>query len=85
MRINPHSLRAWRTERGLTRSDLAAVTGTTQPHISRLENGEREPSWALLVRLGAVLAVDPLALVGPDDTPTESNWPHARGRRKVAA
>ena len=88
MRINPHALKQWRTERGMTRVALAAAAKCPQPHLTRLELGQREPSWALLSRLATALGVDPRALIGPDepiDAASELTWPHARGRRKAVA
>jgi transcriptional regulator with XRE-family HTH domain len=85
MRINPTALSAWRQERGLTRSALAKAVKCPQPHISRLEMGEREPSWSLLTKIADKLDVDVRVLIGPDETAFgEASWPHARGRKKAA-
>ena len=88
MRINPHALKDWRMERGLTRVALAAAVQCPQSHITRLELGEREPSWALLCRLGQALGIDHRSLIGPDErlaTIDQGEWPHVRGRRKAVA
>ena len=50
-----------RIARGLTQAELAALVGTKQPSIPRLEKGETLPSLAFLTRvadaLGARLVV----------------------------
>ena len=40
-----------RKEAGLTQAELSAKTGISQADISRLENGTRNPSLALLNRI----------------------------------
>ncbi|APU12224.1 MULTISPECIES: helix-turn-helix domain-containing protein [Actinoalloteichus] len=50
-------VRGLRTRRGLSRSQLAARSGLSEPHLSRLENGERLPSLHMLARLAAGLDV----------------------------
>ena len=42
-----------RKENGLTQKELAARTGITQADISRLENGEANPSLKTIKRLAA--------------------------------
>ena len=44
-----------RKEKGLTQKELAARTGITQADISRLENGESNPSLKTMKRLAASL------------------------------
>ena len=46
-----------RIERGLTQAQLAALVGTKQPSIARLEKGQSTPSVAFLNRLAAALGV----------------------------
>jgi len=41
--------------RGLTQKELAILVGTRQPSISRLENGDRDPSLSFLRRVAAAL------------------------------
>ena len=56
-----------RIERGLTQQDLAALVGTTQSSIARLESGATKPSLSFLQRVGAaldarvVVTIEPLA------------------------
>lgn len=40
-----------RRERNMTQAKLSRITGITQADISRIENGTRNPSLALLKRL----------------------------------
>lgn len=40
-----------RKQQGLTQKDLSHITGITQADISRIENGKRNPSLAMLKRL----------------------------------
>jgi transcriptional regulator with XRE-family HTH domain len=44
-------IREVRTSRGLSQSELAAVSGVSQPNISAIENGRRQPSADTLNRL----------------------------------
>ncbi|MEE8886408.1 MAG: helix-turn-helix transcriptional regulator [Eubacteriales bacterium] len=44
-----------RKEAGLTQAELSAKTGISQADISRLENGSRNPSIALLKRIAKAL------------------------------
>lgn len=59
-----------RIERGLTQAQLAALVGTKQPSIARLESGESEPSLSFLRKvataLGARVEVSIIADTGTD-------------------
>lgn len=46
-----------RIEAGLTQAQLAALVGTKQPSIARLERGQTQPSVAFLSRLAAALGM----------------------------
>ena len=46
-----------RKEAGLTQAELSKKTGISQADISRLENGTRNPSLALLNRIAEALNV----------------------------
>ena len=48
--LQPERVRA-RKEAGLTQAELSEKTGISQADISRLENGTRNPSLALLNRI----------------------------------
>ena len=52
------NLRHIRKLHGLNQSELAEAVGTTQRHISEIENGKAKVSWTLMLALSAVLVVD---------------------------
>lgn len=43
---------------GLKQSELADAVGTTQRHISEIENGKASISWTLMLALSAVFVID---------------------------
>ena len=47
----PNELRRWRSTRRLSQLDLALLAGTTQRHVSFLEQGRSRPGDGLVVRL----------------------------------
>ena len=47
-----------REEQNLTQKDLSRLTGITQADISRIENGTRNPSLAMLKRLAEGLGME---------------------------
>ncbi len=59
-------LRAAREQRGLTLDQLAATSGLSKAHLSRLESGERAPSIATLLELSRSLGVSMSTLLGED-------------------
>jgi transcriptional regulator with XRE-family HTH domain len=60
-------LQALRRERGVTLTALAAQTGFSAAHLSRLEKGERQPSIAALLLLARVYGVPVSTLVDAQD------------------
>ena len=46
-----------RTSQNMTQKDLSDITGITQADISRIENGTRNPSLAMLKRIAAGLGM----------------------------
>jgi transcriptional regulator with XRE-family HTH domain len=60
-------LHALRRERGVTLSELAAQTGFSAAHLSRLEKGERQPSIAALLHLARIYGVPVSTLVDDQD------------------
>ncbi len=48
----------YRTEHGMSQTDLARMLGMRQPNIARLESGEHEPALSTLARLSSVLGMD---------------------------
>lgn len=57
-------LRGLRLEQGLRLSDVAALAGLSEPHLSRLEHGDRWPSLQVLLSLASVFGVDAATLLG---------------------
>ncbi len=54
---------ALRKERGFTMRDLARLTGFSQGHISRLENGRQGFRAGTLIRIAEALGVEPHRLL----------------------
>jgi transcriptional regulator with XRE-family HTH domain len=52
----PDELRRWRTTRGLSQLELAIRAGTTQRHLSFVEQGRSRPGRDLVVRLAEAMA-----------------------------
>jgi DNA-binding XRE family transcriptional regulator len=50
-----YQLARLRIARGLTQAQLAALVGTKQPSIARIENGKTEPKLSFLRRLAEAL------------------------------
>lgn len=57
-RYYTQNLRYFRKKLGLNQSELADAVGTTQRHISEIENGKASVSWTLMLALSAVFVVD---------------------------
>lgn len=54
-----------RAEAGLTQEGLAARADITTSYISRIERGDRNPTWAALGRLSSMaVAQEPASLTG---------------------
>jgi transcriptional regulator with XRE-family HTH domain len=51
----PSELRRWRTGRGVSQLDLAVRAGTTQRHLSFLEQGRSRPGRGLVMRLSEAM------------------------------
>ncbi len=60
-------LRTARFARGLRLVDVAGMTGLSEVHLYRLEQGERAPSLRALLVLAAALDLDPADLLTEDD------------------
>lgn len=69
--------------RAFTQTELARVLGVTPPTVSQWESGASEPGLATIVRLAAVLHVDPgqLAFGGAPDIAQRPT--HHAGVRRV--
>lgn len=71
-------IREARRRKGLTPSELAALAGTTQSAIARLESGRTAPSFDDVLRLLRLMGLDlDVMLVERDD----SDWIEARRLR----
>jgi ribosome-binding protein aMBF1 (putative translation factor) len=55
----------YRSEHGLSQGALAAKLGMRQPHVARLELGERQPTIETLERLARVLGLRFIVDVAP--------------------
>lgn len=56
-------LRAYRLERQLTQEQLSERVDVIRAFISALENGTRQPSFAMILRLAKALDINPGKLV----------------------
>lgn len=61
-------LRAARERSGYTLEQLAALTGLSKAHLSRLESAERQPSLATLLTFAKALGVQVSWLLGEDES-----------------
>ncbi len=59
-----HRIRVWREQSGLTISQLAAMSGLSQPYVSQIESGGRKGGSKALAALARVLGVEAGDLVG---------------------
>ncbi len=55
----------YRGEHALTQTAFGKLVGMRQPHVARLESGDREPSLSTLARLSAALDVDFTVAITP--------------------
>ena len=67
MKVFGENMRKAREEKGLTQEQLAEILKTKQNTISRWENGEREPSLEMVVKIARSLDCDPNYLLGFDE------------------
>lgn len=57
----------YRVEHGLSQTQLAKKLGLRQPHVSRLESGEHNPTPEMLQRLASKLGLRVVLEVGPSE------------------
>jgi transcriptional regulator with XRE-family HTH domain len=79
-------LRTQREAAGLSQYALAKKSGLTKQALSRLELGEREPTWATVQLLALALGVDCRSFTDPNlRTPPQADEPpRGRGRPRKA-
>lgn len=66
-------IRELRTARGWSQDDLAALYGTSQQHIQRMEAGQQRLNTDHMERLGTIFEIDPLEiLVDPSEQPARA-------------
>lgn len=58
-----------REQRGLSQYALAKLSGLSKQALSKLELGNREPTWQTVQLLALALGVDPAAFVDPSIKP----------------
>jgi transcriptional regulator with XRE-family HTH domain len=73
-------LRALREEAGLSQYALARQAGLSKQGLSRLELGEREPTWQTVQLLALALGVSCERFVDPGLKPPEAAPARPRGR-----
>jgi len=62
-------LRRARESRGWSLREVAELAGLSPGHLSHIETGSRDPSWATLQRIAGVWNLEPLlCLVAPEET-----------------
>ncbi len=66
MHLNRHALKDFREARGLTVTELARRSGTTQSHVSNIEAGRRVPSLDLIRALAEALNVNLLSIASSE-------------------
>lgn len=68
MRIGKR-IQALRWERGIPQHVLAERAGTTQNTVNRIENGDQQPMWPMIVKLLEALGVEIVIQDREGDTP----------------
>lgn len=63
MLLNVVALTAWREERGLSKSQLAAAAQVSLSYLSEIESGTKHPSSAVIRKLADALKVNVYVLV----------------------
>ena len=67
-----HQLQRLRTRRGLTQEQLAVKAGLARVYVTKLEQGEPDPTLTMLVRLAKALRVSVTELLG--ESVSASQW-----------
>jgi transcriptional regulator with XRE-family HTH domain len=69
MQINRAALTALRERSGMSKSELAERAGVDRTLVTRIENGDRRATPAVMKKFAAALQVSVVALMGPADEP----------------
>jgi len=78
-------LKAVREEKGISQSLLAELAGCHAFPISKLERGEQEPAWPLVIVLARALGVDCTAFIEPSPQLPAAEPSRPKGRPKRTA
>ncbi|HEV3440629.1 MAG TPA: helix-turn-helix transcriptional regulator [Gemmata sp.] len=77
-------LRRRRDEKGWTQQELAEATGIHANTIARLERGEHEPAWPLVLALAKALGVDCTAFNAEPGTEPEKSVEKPTAKKPAA-
>lgn len=72
MTLNRAALIALRERSGMSKAELAERAGIHPTLVTRLENGERRATPAVMRKLADALKVSQVALMGPDEIEIEA-------------
>lgn len=51
-------VKAGRKDHDLSQKEVSQLAGTTEAHLSRIENGQREPTLGLSIRICEAIGID---------------------------
>ena len=77
-------LREIRLEKGITLSQLSAMTGIAQPNLSRIEGGKVDARYSTLARIARALGVKPVLSPPPVLAIADVKTRMANGRQRLA-
>ena len=77
-------LRKLRLEKGITLSQLSAMTGIAQPNLSRIERGKVDARYSTLARIARALGVKPVLSAPVVMTMSDVRARMDEGRRRLA-
>ena len=67
------TIRALRTEKGLSQEVLSGLAGIARSHLSMIETGEKQPNFETIWRLAIALDMRPHELVRRIEDATEND------------
>lgn len=77
-------LRKIRTDRGITLSQLSAMTGIAQPNLSRIEGGRVDARYSTLARIARALGAKPVLSTPGVITMSDVRRRMDEGRKRLA-